>query len=559
MAPEDRTRLDAHLDAMLALGPARTSLPKDDALVASVREMLVAFPLEYRVYSRIKRQYRPGEIPEFTVAGAAGPNAAQVFQRVSGEPLTKGLSGLYTKAGYEKFVKPAVQKATLQLAREESWVLGLKNDPARLKDITLGNAMTDKVKRLYFEDYIKNWDKFLLDVKLVKLGSLENSIAVARTLAAVDSPLAAWVRAVTNETRLVPPPTAPGALDKLASQAKAEAAKLAGGGVLDGGAGGPLERMVDDHFASYHRQVTGTPAPMDDTLKLFGEIYNQLAAVDAAQKSKSPPPPGGGGEKVKAAAAQLPDGVKAIVEQLADAGASQSRGAEIQGLSTDLKPITEFCQRVVNNRYPFASGARADVPLEDFGQLFGVGGLLDDFFQKRLANLVDTSTPVWTYKPLGDGSKPVAAAALAEFQRAARIRDVFFRSGGKVPGMRIEMRIADMDPALKELVLDIDGAVQKLTSGGQPASVSWPSQRLASQIKLTTGLGNAGAMAMYEGPWALFRMMDQYQVLPAAVPEKFTLVMNLDGKRARVDVIAASVFNPFQMKEIKQFKCPAAL
>jgi type VI secretion system protein ImpL len=64
---------------------------------------------------------------------------------------------------------------------------------------------------------------------------------------------------------------------------------------------------------------------------------------------------------------------------------------------------------------------------------------------------------------------------------------------------------------------------------------------------------------MYEGPWALFRMMDQYQVLPAAVPEKFTLVMNLDGKRARVDVIAASVFNPFQMKEVKQFKCPAAL
>jgi type VI secretion system protein ImpL len=559
MAPEDRAKLDAHLDAMLALGPARTSVAKDDALVASVREMLVAFPLEYRVYSRIKRQYRPGEIPEFTVAGAAGPNAAQVFQRVSGEPLTKGLSGLYTKAGFEKFVKPAVQKATLQLAREESWVLGLKSDPARLKDITLGSTMTDKVKRLYFEDYIKNWDKFLLDVKLVKLGSLENSIAVARTLAAVDSPLAAWVRAITSETRLVPPPTAPGALDKLASQAKAEAAKLAGGGVLDGGAGGPLERMVDDHFASYHRQVTGTPAPIDDTLKLFGEVYNQLAAVDAAQKSKSPPPPGGGGEKIKAAAAQLPDGVKAIVEQLADAGASQSRGAEIQGLSTDLKPITEFCERVVNNRYPFASGARADVPLEDFGQLFGVGGMLDDFFQKRLANLVDTSTPVWTYKPLGDGSKPVAASALAEFQRAARIRDVFFRSGGKVPGMRIEMRIADMDPALKELVLDIDGAVQKLTSGGQPASVSWPSQRLASQIKLTTGLGNAGAMAMYEGPWALFRMMDQYQVLPAAVPEKFTLVMNLDGKRARVDVIAASVFNPFQMKEVKQFKCPAGL
>jgi type VI secretion system protein ImpL len=317
--------------------------------------------------------------------------------------------------------------------------------------------------------------------------------------------------------------------------------------------------MVDDHFAAIHRQVTGQPAPIDDTLKLFAEIYNQLAAVDAAQKSKSPPPPGGGGEKIKAAAAQLPDAVKAIVEQLADAGASQSRGAEIQGLSTDLKPITAFCQRVVQNRYPFASGARADVPLEDFGQLFGQGGLLDDFFQKRLVNLVDTSAATWTYKPLGVGSKPVAASALAEFQRAGRIRDVFFRSGGKVPGMRIELRIADMDPALKELVLDIDGQVQKLSSGGPPVSITWPSQRLASQIKLTTGLGNAGSMAIFEGPWALFRMIDRFEIQPSSVPEKFTIVMNLDGKRARVDVIAASVFNPFQMKEVKQFKCPSAL
>ena len=559
MAPEQRSALDAHLDAMLALGPPRAVLAKDDALIASVREMLVAYPLEYRVYSRIKRQYRSGDLPEFTAAGAAGPNAAQVFERASGEPLSKGISGFYTKAGYEKLIKPAVQKATLQLAREESWVLGLKGDPARLKDITVGSTLTDKVRRLYFEDYIKTWDKYLADVRLVKLGGLERSIAVARTLAAVDSPLAAWLRGVTAETRLVAPPSAVGALDKLANQAKADAAKLAGAAPADAGGGGPLERMVDDHFAAYHRQVTGTPAPIDETLKMFETLYTQLAAVDAAQKSKGPPPPAGGAEKIKAAAAQLPPSVRAIVEQLADAGASQSRGAEIQGLSTELKPITEFCERVVNNRYPFASGARADTPLEDFGQLFGAGGLLDDFFQKRLANLVDTSAQTWTYKPLGDGSKPVAAAALAEFQRAARIRDVFFRSGGKVPAMRIEMRIADMDPALKELVLDIDGQVQKLTSGGQPASIAWPSQRLASQIKLSTGLGNAGTLAMFDGPWALFRMIDRFEILPSAVPEKFTLVMNLDGKRARVDVIAASVFNPFQMKEVKQFRCPAAL
>ncbi|MFY9509695.1 MAG: type VI secretion system membrane subunit TssM, partial [Rubrivivax sp.] len=557
MAPEQRAQLEAHLDAMLALGPLRSVQPRDDTLVAGVREMLAAFPLEYRVYSRIRRGWRPGEIPEFTAAGAAGPNAAQVFRRASGEPLTKGIPGLYTKAGYERYVKPQVPKAASQMANEESWVLGFKSDPGRLKDMLGGSALNDKVKRRYFEEYIKVWDQYIADVKLVPLTGLDRSMAVARTLGSVDSPLAAWLRGITEQTKLVPPPQAPGAIGKLVDKAEAKVAKVVGG---SGDSGEPAERLVDDHFASIHRQVTGTPPPIDETLKLFTEVYNQLAAVDAAQKSKSPlPPGGGGGGAIKAAAAQLPDAVRAVVEQLADAGASQSRGAEIQGLSTELKPVTEFCERVVVNRYPFASGSRADTPLEDFGQLFGGGGMLDDFFAKRLQNLVDTTAQTWAYKPLSDGSKPVAAGALAEFQRAARIRDVFFRAGGKVPAMKVEMRIADMDPALKELVLDIDGQVQKLTSGGQPISISWPSQRLASQIKLSTGLGNAGTLVMFEGPWALFRFIDRFEVQPSAVPERFTLVMNLDGKRARVDVITSSVFNPFQMREVKQFRCPAAL
>ncbi len=558
MAPELRSQLDAHLDALLALGPPRAALPEDTALVASVRDMLNAYPLEYRVYSRIKREYVPGSLPEFTVAGAAGPNAAQVFERASGEPLSKGLSGFFTKAGYEKAFKPEVQKATLQLAREESWVLGHKADPARLKDITLGSAVTDKVRRLYFEDYDKHWDAYLADVRLVKLGGLERSIAVSRILSSVDSPLAAYLRAITAETTLVPAP-ATGALDKLASQAKANAARLAGAAPVAAGGGGPLERIVDDHFADIHRQVAGQPAPIDDTLKMFGDVYNQLSAVDAAQKSKSPPPPGGANEKIKVAAGQQPEPIRSMLVQLADAGASQSRGAEIQGLSAELKPITDFCNRAITGRYPFASGSRADVLPEDFGQLFGAGGMMDDFFQRRLASLVDTTTPVWTYKPLGDGSKPVAAAALAEFQRAARIRDVFFRGGGKVPAIRIEMRLAEIDPSLKELDLDIDGQVQKLTSGGPSITINWPSQRVASQIKLGTGLGNAGPLVMFDGPWALFRLFDRFEVQRSSVPEKFSVVMNLDGKRARVDVISASVYNPFQMKDMTQFRCPAAL
>jgi type VI secretion system protein ImpL len=555
MAPEQRAELDKHLDALLAQGAPKAALPRDDALVTSVREMLNAYPLEYRVYSRIKRSYRPGEVPEFTVAAAGGPNAQQVFERASGEPMTKGVPGFYTKAGYEKLVKPALQKALAQLAREESWVLGMKSDPARLKDITLGSGpLVDKVKRLYLEEYVKTWDAFIADVRVVKLTGLERSLAVARILSAVDSPLAAYLRGVAEQTKLVPAKAA-NPLDK----AKEEAQKLGAAPAADAAGGGPIERLVDDHFAGLQRQVSGQPAPIDDTLKLFGELYNQLAAIDAAQKSKSPSPGGGGAAKVKAAAGQLPAPLNDMLGGLADATANQGVKTEIEGLAGELKPITEFCTRAVTGRYPFASGSKADVLPEDFGQLFGAGGMFDDFFQRKLANLVDTSGANWVYKPLGDGSKPVAAAALAEFQRAQRIRDVFFRSGGKVPAMKIEMRLTELEPSLKELTLDIDGQAQKLTTMGPSITVTWPSQRVASQVKLSTALGDKGPLVMFDGPWALFRLFDRFEVQPSAVPEKFSVIMNLDGKRARVDVIAASVYNPFQLREIKQFRCPAAL
>lgn len=568
MAPQLRSQLDAHLDATLARGAPRAATPRDDALVAQAREMLVGYPLEYRVVGRIVRDYRPGSIPDFAVAGAAGPNAAQVFMRASGEPLTRGVPGLYTRDGYRKLVLPAIQKATPQLAAEEPWVLGIKADPARLRDAGTGNALTDKVKRLYFAKYIEAWDKYIADVRLVPLNDPERALAVSRLLSAVDSPLAGYLRGVADETTLTEAPAAAatsGALDKLADKAKGAAVRkarvgsLVGGGGAAGADGAPVEAIVEDHFAAIQRLFEGEPAPIAETQKLFGEIFAQLAAVDAAKKSKTPPPPGGGAEKVKIAAAQQPPVVRGMLEQLADATLGQSRSAELGGLSAELKPITDICNRAITGRYPFASGSRADVLPEDFGQVFGAGGLLDDFFQRRLASLVDTSTPSWSYRPLTDGTRPVSPASLADFQRAQRIREVFFRSGGKAPSMRIEMRLTELEPSLKELTLDIDGQVQKLTTGGPSVAVAWPSTRMASVLRLGTGLGNAGPMVITEGPWALFRMFDRFQVEPSAVPEKFSVLMNLDGKRARLEVIAASVFNPFQLREIKQFRCPAAL
>ncbi len=562
LEPDARAELDRHLANLLARGAPPPIVAKDDALVAQMREMLMALPLDQRVYGRIKRSSRGNDLPDFTVAGNAGTKAAQVYRRVSGEPLTRGIAGLYTREGYRKTFQGTIPKVSAQMASEETWVLGVRNDPDRIKSLALGNDLANRVRRNYLEDYIKQWDKYLADVKLVPMTSIAQQIEVFRILAGVDSPMATFTRRVAEETTLVQPAAAAknpvaAAADK-AAKAREEAAKLADPGAAPAvTGGGPLERMVDDHFAAYRRLVTGTPSPMDELRKVFDEQQTYLLAIDNAQKTKSAPPAGGGaGPKLKLAGGQLPDSLKEMMDTLADAGAKQSLSAERDVLAAELKPISEFCQRAVANRYPFAAGSRADVLPEDFGQLFGQGGLLDDFFNRRLVAMVDTGAAIWAYKPLPDGSKPTSTS-LPEFQRAARIREAFFRSGGKAPSFRIDVRAAEFGDGLKEVTIDIDGQPFKLIAGGPSVTLTWPSQRVASRVTLTTTPGSAPQV--FDGPWGLFRMFERFEIVPSAQPERFGVNMNLEGRKAKLEVTSTSVLNPFRMREVQQFRCPAGV
>ncbi|WP_034410563.1 type VI secretion system membrane subunit TssM [Derxia gummosa] len=561
LTPEQRVSLSQDLDAAFAEGAPIPAVKMDETLVASVREMLAAYPLEYRIFSRLKRQRLGADLPEFSVTAAAGPGAASVFERASGKPLTAGIPGLFTRDGYHKAFKSSLDKVAGQLAAEEPWVMGRPGGGVAATALA-GKEMAERVRKLFLDEYIKVWDAYLADVRLVRLGGLDRSLQVARAVAAPDSPLAAWVRAVGRETTLVPPKSAVAdaasvAAGKVAAARNEMAALMGDTSAAPGLRGGPPEQVVDDHFAAIRRLSEGNPPPLDGILKQFNEVFVQLSAVDAAQKSKSPPPPGGGAERIKAEAGLQPEPIRSMLANLADAGASQSRVAERQTLSDELRPITDFCQRAIAGRYPFAAGAKSDAMPEDFAQLFGAGGLLDDFWQRRLAAIVDTGANPWGYKPLSDGTRPPTPAALADFQRATRIRDVFFRGGGKTPGFRVDIRALDLD-GLPMISLDIDGQVAKFTgAGGQPATVQWPPQRLASQIRLATS--DAGPAQVFDGPWALFRLFDRYEIQQGNQPERFVVVVTEGGHKAKLEVVASSVFNPFRLREMQQFRCPSAL
>ena len=288
MPAEQREQLQAHLDALLEALPDPLPFPLDGGLVAEARAPLAKVPLAGRIYARLKQGQYGKAVPGLRVADAAGRDAALVFVRKSGEPLSKGVPGLFTYAGYHEVFQKQALLAAKDLV-QEGWVLSSEQAiPAQPEKLA---QLVDDVRALYFKDYVSQWEALLADVDIVAFTGPKQAVEVLGILAGKDSPLKKLLVAVARETRLEH-------ADASKKEGVAEAAdalsavkdRLAR--LLQTQPAGPTEPQaaprgnpVDERFAPLHRLVEGEaggPAPIDATLAQLDELYVQLNSIASA-------------------------------------------------------------------------------------------------------------------------------------------------------------------------------------------------------------------------------------------------------------------------------------
>ncbi len=580
-------RLTRHLDALMDGRTVTAREPIDAALVAEVRQRLLQMSPAQRAYSRLKQMLLTGteQPPEFTVVRAAGPEAPQVFTRQSGKPLTQGIPGLFTYDGYYGLFQRQLTKTTTLLSQEEGWVLGQtqagRSGAAAAASEALTGQLANEVKRLYLMEYAKRWEDFLADVRPVHIGSLEQAGEQARLYAAPNSSIEQFVRAVARETTLAQKPGSSGSgspstsswLGEKLNRIKEEQqqlSRLTGRQVNVAGlaTSGTLEAdIVDVRFREYRRLAgvgaTG-PAPIVNSLAVINEAATVIASARQQVTAGGTVPQALPGtlEKVRGESQRLPPPMSVMFGNLASATSGLVGSDVRRTIGGNLNAtIGDFCRKAITGRYPFTRGAAKDVTADDFARLFAPGGLFDEFFRAQLQPMVDISREPWTFKQGVDGTPVGGSAALAAFQRAATIRDVYFRAGGRTPALRVEIKPLDMDASVAQMVLDIDGEVLRYQHGPQiPKSVTWPGTRGTNQVRLqlTTASGeNLGLMT--EGPWALHRLFDRAQLAPGSTPERFIASFAVEGRRLRVEVTASSVQNPFRLRAMDEFNCPSHL
>jgi type VI secretion system protein ImpL len=570
---EQRRQLESHLDELLAEKDVVSAYPPDQRLLAAARQAVAETPIAVRAYNRLKRLGVGAAFPEFTIATKGGHAAPTVFARASGEPLTRGVPGLYSYDAYHKAFQAASLVVPTQLAQEATWVLA---DETRTRTaLADADRVVAETRRLYLEDYARLWEAFVNDIRIIRPTSLQQSIDMTRTLSSpADSPLLPLFRAIVREVTLAQ--RAAGektVVDKgadLMQDKRRELEKLFGRHGLQvpaAPAASLEETIVDRRFDGLRRFVTsaapGQPAPIDASVPLMNELYVWLVAAQAALNSKAQPPQTEVTNKIKGEAGRTPEPVGSMLTSLSAAATSLVLGTMRVETQAKLKgEVFEFCQKAIGGRYPFVRTSSIDVTQEDFSNLFAPGGRIDDFFQKNLAPIVDTSTKPWSYRPLGDARRGGTPASLRPFQQAQMIRDVFFRGGARTAGLQLEFKPVEMDASILQFLLDVDGQLVRYSHGPQvPAKVLWPGPSGKNQVRLALQPPSPGGTSgrVFDGPWALFRMLDDQKFEPTGQPDKFLVTFVIDGRRARFELLSSSVQNPFTLPELKQFQCPAGL
>ena len=184
---------------------------------------------------------------------------------------------------------------------------------------------------------------------------------------------------------------------------------------------------------------------------------------------------------------------------------------------------------------------------------------MDDFFQKHLQSLVNTSSDPWRFNNHPAGTNGTDATLLAPFQKATAIRDTYFAPGSHDAQLKVEIKPLDMDPSITEMVLDVDGQVIRYAHGPQvPATVQWPGPGGSNQVRLQVfGQNGAASGFVTEGPWAMHRLFDRAAVSAGGESGQMVARFTVDGKPLSFQVTTGSIRNPFRLPQMESFTCPA--
>ncbi|PSJ57017.1 type VI secretion system membrane subunit TssM [Kumtagia ephedrae] len=597
-----REDLVRHLGAMLDLGSShKPSFELNGPLVESAQRSLARMNMADRAYALIKTASYSAPVENFSVIARGGPDTALVFETVDGTELDKlAVPGLYTYAGFQDFFIPQLA-AVADKIEGEKWVMGELAEQKGVEEQfgQLGPVLIER----YGKDFVDAWNAVIDNLKLKSMSADKPQYLALSAASSPNSPIRQLFEAVSLETQLTREPVEgeltldlPANLPDIggdaadaartvakyaADRAAARASGLArigidlamkkfdsrAGDTFSGSAGArPVPGAnIEAQFRPFHELVKGDPGkrPVDALVQNFYEVYQSLvlAATNPSQAARANANMQMQVVNLRANASRLPRPVARMVNAAVDDFEGDAAGNSLAQLNQMLNSeVTQACDSVIANRYPFAKDSERDVRMQDFARIFAPNGVIDRFFAQNLAPLTDMGGGDWVWKEDTRLGRELSKATLKEFQRAAEIRDAFFPQTGPMPAVSLTVTPFSLNGEAEMALFRIDGQlVQSTQVGGLPLSVQWPSSMSGgtASVELTPDIPGRASGVVTEGDWALMRLFEYGSV--SQTPDGMRARFVIGGRDVAYSIRVGSVANPFFLPALTQFSCPSGL
>jgi type VI secretion system protein ImpL len=247
-----------------------------------------------------------------------------------------------------------------------------------------------------------------------------------------------------------------------------------------------------------------------------------------------------------------------------ESAATQSWGTVLGGARAYINTVWRSSvlreyQASLENRYPVFQKGRQQTALVDFGRFFGASGSIDNFINAYLTPFIDTRR--WRLRTVDGRSLGLSSEALAQIQRAVRIKEMFFQEGGQQPVVQFSLKPVYLDAGVKRFLLEMHG--QQLSYQHGPArtmKVEWPGLEDSNRVRVIFERFGAGSFSIIkDGPWAWFKLLDDSTLDRLRSADQVLVTFSTAGLKARYQIQASSVTNPFTKRELAKFRCPQRL
>lgn len=214
----------------------------------------------------------------------------------------------------------------------------------------------------------------------------------------------------------------------------------------------------------------------------------------------------------------------------------------------------------INNRYPLNPTSDENISLNHFSDFLGPDGTMDVFFNYYLKPFVDMSSNYWLWQSLYGQSINMPQNVLDMFMRASLIQQMFFADDHQKMSFKFSLIPVAKSKSIRAVTINIEGQIQQYTSAHHSGSIlTWPGPN-AGQVSITTSFYKGDDFTQsFDGPWALFRLIQSATLTPTNNPQKYTLKLKFGKATATYHLITDNRINPFIPDILNKFHCPDSL